>query len=200
MDSRDGNVQQNHPTLCRNGCGFYSNHGNEGLCSVCYKDLVKKKQAPPTNMPASLAPTPGSMASLSIEDGNNSAAFGGVTSFGGGAFSGGSSGAFTGGSSIETGTPTVTTVPEKVEEVGVAAGEGGGAEQEGQDGKKKKNRCLSCKKKVGLTGFTCRCGGLFCSIHRYSDKHVCGFDYKALGAEEISKSNPVVVAEKVAKI
>merc|ERR1712227_837842 len=68
-----------------------------------------------------------------------------------------------------------------------------------KDGKKKKNRCLSCKK-VGLTGFTCRCGGLFCSIHRYSDKHDCGFDYKAMGAEEISKSNPVVVAQKVAKI
>ena len=45
--------------IFRNGCGFYSNAGNEGLCSVCYKDLVKKKQAPPTNMPASLAPTPG---------------------------------------------------------------------------------------------------------------------------------------------
>jgi len=67
-------------------------------------------------------------------------------------------------------------------------------------GKKKKNRCLSCKKKVGLTGFTCRCGGLFCSIHRYSDKHECTFDYKELGAEEIRKSNPVVVASKVQKI
>ena len=39
-------------------------------------------------------------------------------------------------------------------------------------------RCASCKKKLGLTGFTCRCGGLFCSIHRYSDKHTCDFDYK----------------------
>merc|ERR1712227_1134654 len=65
---------------------------------------------------------------------------------------------------------------------------------------KKKNRCLSCKKKVGLTGFTCRCGGLFCSIHRYSDKHDCTFDYKELGAEEIRKSNPVVVASKLNKI
>jgi hypothetical protein len=32
------------------------------------------------------------------------------------------------------------------------------------------------------------------------NKPQCAFDYKALGAEEISKSNPVVVAEKVAKI
>merc|ERR1719431_2260267 len=83
---------------------------------------------------------------------------------------------------------------------GAEAGASGGAEKDGQDGKKKKNRCASCKKKLGLTGFTCRCGELFCSIHRYSDKHQCGFDYKALGAEEIQRSNPVVVAQKVAKI
>jgi hypothetical protein len=51
-----------------------------------------------------------------------------------------------------------------------------------------------------FTGFTCRCGGLFCSLHRYSDKHECSFDYKELGAEEIRKSNPVVVASKVQKI
>ena len=55
MDSRDSNVQQNMPTFCKNGCGFYAASGNEGLCSVCYKDAVKKKQAPPTNMPASFS-------------------------------------------------------------------------------------------------------------------------------------------------
>jgi len=72
--------------------------------------------------------------------------------------------------------------------------------EEPKENKKKKNRCLSCKKKVGLTGFTCRCGGLFCSIHRYSDKHECNFDYKAMGEKEISEANPVVVAQKLNKI
>ena len=37
-------------------------------------------------------------------------------------------------------------------------------------------------------------------MHRYSDKHECDFDYKELGAEEIRKSNPVVVANKIQKI
>merc|ERR1719270_2422422 len=68
-----------------------------------------------------------------------------------------------------------------------------------KDGKKKKNRCFVCKKKVGLTGFTCRWGGLFCSIHRYSDKHDCGFDYKAMGAEEISRAIPLSLHRKLLK-
>jgi len=73
-------------------------------------------------------------------------------------------------------------------------------DSDGNGGKKKKNRCLKCNKKVGLTGFPCRCGGLFCSLHRYSDKHDCDFDYKELGAEEIRKSNPLVIAKKVEDI
>ena len=73
-------------------------------------------------------------------------------------------------------------------------------DKEPKDTKKKKNRCLSCKKKLGLTGFSCRCGGLYCAIHRYSDKHDCNFDYKAMGEKEISENNPLIVAQKVAKI
>ena len=51
-----------------------------------------------------------------------------------------------------------------------------------------------------LVGFQCRCGGLFCSLHRYSDKHDCSFDYKAEGQAEIRKNNPVIVRDKVQKI
>ncbi|RRT37201.1 hypothetical protein B296_00042359, partial [Ensete ventricosum] len=47
------------------------------------------------------------------------------------------------------------------------------------------NRCSSCRKRVGLTGFRCRCGELFCAGHRYSDTHDCSFDYKAAGRESI---------------
>lgn len=67
---------------------------------------------------------------------------------------------------------------------------------------KKKNRCVfeSCKRKVGLTGFDCRCGGLFCWEHRYSDKHNCEFDYKELGQDQIRKNNPIVIGEKIQKI
>lgn len=49
-------------------------------------------------------------------------------------------------------------------------------------------------------GFDCRCGNLFCAIHRYSDMHACPYDYKAEAAEKIRKENPVVIAEKIQKL
>lgn len=67
-------------------------------------------------------------------------------------------------------------------------------------GKQAPNRCVSCRKRVGLTGFKCRCGGTFCSTHRYSEKHECSFDYRTAGRDAIAKANPVVKAEKIEKI
>jgi len=229
MDDSNQMEQSAGPVQCRNGCGFYSNAGTDGLCSVCYKDCIKKKQQPPTNMPASLAPSsmaavtssasPSQMASLSIAESSMANAIA--------ASSVPSSSPTTninksGPISVETGSPTVilpssssTLQTEKRNEseldpleasatasssLGADTGTNDAENPDGQSGKKKKNRCFSCKKKVGLTGFTCRCGGLFCSMHRYSDKHECNFDYKELGAEEIRKSNPLVVAKKVQKI
>ncbi|KAL3632439.1 Zinc finger A20 and AN1 domain-containing stress-associated protein 8 [Castilleja foliolosa] len=62
------------------------------------------------------------------------------------------------------------------------------------------NRCTTCRKRVGLTGFSCKCGNLFCSVHRYSEKHDCQFDYRAVGQSAIAKANPIVKAEKLDKI
>lgn len=81
---------------------------------------------------------------------------------------------------------------------GSSNGESGQAE--GQErAKQVPTRCNCCKKRVGLTGFNCRCGNTFCSLHRYSDKHNCPFDYRAAGRAAIEKANPVVKAEKVDK-
>ncbi|KAK3015442.1 hypothetical protein RJ639_007774 [Escallonia herrerae] len=62
------------------------------------------------------------------------------------------------------------------------------------------NRCSTCKKRVGLTGFNCRCGNLFCSVHRYSEKHGCTFDYRSTAQDAIARANPVVKAQKIDKI
>lgn len=65
---------------------------------------------------------------------------------------------------------------------------------------KNTSKCFSCKRKIGLTGFQCRCGYFFCSTHRYSDQHDCDFDFQSLAREQLEKANPVVVASKLDKI
>lgn len=60
-------------------------------------------------------------------------------------------------------------------------------------------RCQTCRKRVGLTGFRCRCGDLFCGAHRYSDRHDCCFDYRAAGRDAIARDNPVVRAAKIVR-
>ncbi|KAJ4904620.1 Zinc finger A20 and AN1 domain-containing stress-associated protein 4 [Raphanus sativus] len=65
---------------------------------------------------------------------------------------------------------------------------------------KRPNRCTTCKKRVGLTGFKCRCGVTFCGAHRYPEVHGCTFDFKLAGREEIAKANPLVKVAKLQKI
>ncbi|KAJ0609565.1 putative transcription regulator A20-like family [Helianthus annuus] len=66
--------------------------------------------------------------------------------------------------------------------------------------KKPSNRCLTCNKKVGVMGFKCKCGDVFCGSHRYPEKHDCEFDFKKTGRDAIAKANPVIKAEKVDRI
>lgn len=61
-------------------------------------------------------------------------------------------------------------------------------------------RCLTCNKKVGLTGFKCRCGSTYCGVHRYPEKHECNYDFKSSGRNMIAQANPVVKADKLQRI
>ncbi|KAL2227165.1 UNVERIFIED_CONTAM: Zinc finger A20 and AN1 domain-containing stress-associated protein 5 [Sesamum indicum] len=60
-----------------------------------------------------------------------------------------------------------------------------------------KSRCGLCRKKVGLLGFECRCGGTFCGRHRSPEAHPCSFDFKSAGKIVIERENPICKGDKI---
>merc|ERR1712029_518457 len=170
-----------YPSLCKNGCGFFSSVDSKGFCSVCYKDFLKKEQSS-TETTEEVAATTASLSNLNVSVEESEAALSSTV--------------------VESAEPELVdgAAAKSVLEPAVSEPAAEEPEEAKEPKKVKKNRCASCKKKVGLTGFACRCGGMYCGIHRYSDKHNCTFDYGALGKSEIAAANPVIVAEKVAKI
>ncbi|XP_064495945.1 AN1-type zinc finger protein 5-like isoform X1 [Pseudopipra pipra] len=201
------------PMLCSTGCGFYGNPRTNGMCSVCYKEHLQRQQnsgriSPMGTASGSNSPTSDS-ASVQREDGSLSQCEGTASST-----SGKSRNVLVAAlpvmqqmtemsisreekvspkTEIE---PVVTQPSPSVSQPSTSQSE----EKASELPKPKRNRCFTCRKKVGLTGFDCRCGNLFCGLHRYSDKHNCPYDYKTEAAAKIRKENPVVVAEKIQRI
>lgn len=52
----------------------------------------------------------------------------------------------------------------------------------------------SCRHKLGLVPFGCRCEKYFCATHRFSDDHKCTYNYKDDHKKELLKfmSSPVL--------
>ena len=49
--------------------------------------------------------------------------------------------------------------------------------------------CWKCDKKVGYTGFKCKCSYIFCGTHRHFSDHECDFDYKTYDRNKLVKNS-----------
>eukprot|EP00197_Chlamydomonas_leiostraca_P006346 CAMPEP_0202864734 /NCGR_PEP_ID=MMETSP1391-20130828/4843_1 /ASSEMBLY_ACC=CAM_ASM_000867 /TAXON_ID=1034604 /ORGANISM="Chlamydomonas leiostraca, Strain SAG 11-49" /LENGTH=165 /DNA_ID=CAMNT_0049544503 /DNA_START=491 /DNA_END=988 /DNA_ORIENTATION=+ len=165
MENRDQVDAHAAPTLCGNGCGFYSN-GLHGLCSKCFREKQadqQQKQAASTAVAQALTPPAPSQPAPAPQPAPSQPA----------------------------------AVPEPAPTQPEASSSAAPAPS-----KPSPTRCLMCNKKVGLTGFQCKCNpdAVFCGAHRYAEAHCCTFDYKTAQRQQLAANNPLVQASKLEKI
>lgn len=61
-------------------------------------------------------------------------------------------------------------------------------------------RCAYCKKRVKMSGFSCKCGRLYCTAHRLPEDHACQHDHRREGRELIAQANVKVMGSKLAAL
>lgn len=65
--------------------------------------------------------------------------------------------------------------------------------------KTKPVRCeqISCKTKLSLADFPCKCENYYCNSHRHAELHSCSFDFKKQGNVLLEKQLVKAVSSKI---
>ncbi|KAH7415787.1 hypothetical protein KP509_14G060800 [Ceratopteris richardii] len=197
QDVHQHNVQSDCPpspprattNLCIENCGFYGTLENGGRCSACFKKFSMSKGA------SSSRPVPDSDGTCSPSSSSGSLISSRLTldaaPVGAGEYE---------EPPLSPRTFKLTTSDANYSDAECFEFPCGSLPSKASVSDAKPNRCYSCRRRVGLTEFKCRCGNIFCSVHRYSEEHNCTFDYKAKAKKEIAANNPVVKAPKINRI
>jgi len=176
------------PVLCAGNCGFFGNPKTDNLCSKCFGIKQKKDQEELRKKTERIKEPKKADVEAKTAEAGATAANGGTTP-----------GPEVAGEGSSSDAPTSP-------HAGEASGEAGGATPASDVSppaerpvQEKKTRCWKCNKKIGLAGFDCRCGYIFCGICRHAEQHNCDFDFKTSGREILRKQNVKVVADKLDK-
>eukprot|EP00357_Protocruzia_adherens_P029174 CAMPEP_0114993860 /NCGR_PEP_ID=MMETSP0216-20121206/12783_1 /TAXON_ID=223996 /ORGANISM="Protocruzia adherens, Strain Boccale" /LENGTH=176 /DNA_ID=CAMNT_0002357587 /DNA_START=148 /DNA_END=678 /DNA_ORIENTATION=- len=160
----------NVSVLCVVCCEFYGTAATENMCSKCHRECKNQTSDPSPQMVASVFKGEESASVLHSASSNVLPAL---------------------SENKEVVEVTSTTLP-VIEENKMEIDE--------KKVQKNKSRCWKCNKKIGLTGFKCKCEYLFCGSHRHAEDHDCEFDHKGLHKQKLSEQNPTVIAAKLERI